>query len=104
MISRSTQWVLCVILKQDMPRSYYVLYWIFLFGLTCIIRFSYRILRLINSKRMSLGRSAGVVNVMVIGAGAAGNAILKEIESSQYINLRVKCIIDDNKGCGEFLL
>ena len=94
-----TQWVLCAILKQDMPRSYYVLYWIFLFGLTCIIRFSYRILRLINSKRMSLGRSTGVVNVMVIGAGAAGNAILKEIESSQYINLRVKCIIDDNSGC-----
>ncbi len=97
--SALAQWVLCAIWKQNMPRSYYVLYWIFLFGLTCIIRFSYRILRLINSKRMNMGRSAGVVNVMVIGAGAAGNAILKEIESSQYINLRVRCIIDDNKGC-----
>jgi hypothetical protein len=36
---------------------------------------------------------------MLIGAGAGANIILKEIESSQYLNLSVKCIIDDQKGC-----
>lgn len=36
---------------------------------------------------------------MVIGAGAAGNMILKEIESSRYLNLQAKCIIDDQPGC-----
>lgn len=97
--SALVQYFFCIVSKQGMPRSYYVLYWFFLFGLTCVIRFSYRILRIINSKRMSIGRNADTINVMVIGAGAAGNAILKEIESSQYINLRVKCIIDDHKGC-----
>lgn len=97
--SALVQYIFCIVSKQDMPRSYYVLYWFFLFGITCGIRFSYRILRIINSKRMNIGRNADTINVMVIGAGAAGNAILKEIESSQYINLRVKCIIDDHKGC-----
>lgn len=41
---------------------------------------------------------------MLIGAGAAANSILKEIESSQYLSLNVKCIIDDHNGChGKFL-
>lgn len=41
---------------------------------------------------------------MIIGAGAAANAILKEIETSRYLNLNPKCIIDDNPGCrGKFL-
>lgn len=41
---------------------------------------------------------------MLIGAGAAANAILKEIETSRYLNLNAKCIIDDNSGChGKFL-
>lgn len=93
------QFILCIILNEKMPRSYYVLYWFFLFGMTCVIRFSYRILRVISLKRSSLGEHSQRINVMVIGAGAAGNAILKEIETSQYINLRVKCIIDDEPGC-----
>jgi len=36
---------------------------------------------------------------MVIGAGEAGNMILKEIESSRYLNLQPKCVIDDQPGC-----
>ena len=92
------QVLVCQILYAPMPRSYYVLYWFFLFGLTCMIRFSYRILRIINQRRVSYG-SKKRSNVMLIGAGAAANMILKEIETSQYINLHVKCIIDDHEGC-----
>ena len=98
------QVVLCYATNNLMPRSYYLLYWFFLFGLTCCIRFSYRILRIINSKRRSVGRNASNTNVMIIGAGAAANSIMKEIEASQYISLSVKCFIDDNPGChGKFL-
>lgn len=98
------QMILCHILNQKMPRSYYVLYWFLLFGMTCAIRFSYRILRLINSKRTELRTKKDGSNVMLIGAGAAANAILKEIETSRYLNLNPKCIIDDNQGChGKFL-
>ncbi|WP_276947854.1 polysaccharide biosynthesis protein [Acetatifactor muris] len=98
------QTILCVIMEWVMPRSYYVLYWFFLFGLTCVIRFSYRIMRVLNSRRSSILGRKPRINVMVIGAGAAANMILKEIEVSQYINLRVKCIIDDNPGCHGKLL
>lgn len=98
------QMILCHILNQKMPRSYYVLYWFLLFGMTTVIRFSYRILRLINSKRAELRVKKDGSNVMLIGAGAAANAILKEIETSRYLNLNPKCIIDDNPGChGKFL-
>jgi len=72
--------------------------------MTTVIRFSYRILRLINSKRSELKTKKDGSNVMLIGAGAAANAILKEIETSSYLNLNPKCIIDDNPGChGKFL-
>lgn len=98
------QIIICHLLNEKMPRSYYVLYWFLLFGMTCIIRFSYRILRLINSKRSEFSGKKERNNVMLIGAGAAANAILKEIETSRYLNLNVKCIIDDNSGChGKFL-
>ena len=96
------QIIICHLLNEKMPRSYYVLYWFLLFGMTCIIRFSYRILRLINSKRSEFSGKKERNNVMLIGAGA--NAILKEIETSRYLNLNAKCIIDDNSGChGKFL-
>ena len=98
------QIILCNVMNQKMPRSYYMIYWFLLFGMCCVIRFSYRILRLVNSKRIDRADKEKRNNVMLIGAGAAANAILKEIESSSYLNLNVKCIIDDNPGChGKFL-
>ena len=97
------QFVVCEILRVDMPKSYYILYWFLLTVGTGGIRFGYRVLRMLNSKRQSWGHKSGV-NVLLIGAGAAGNAVLKEIESSQYVNLNVKCIVDDGLGChGKFL-
>ena len=80
------QVILCYATHNLMPRSYYLLYWFFLFGLTCGIRFSYRILRIFNMKRRSVMRNSVRTNVMIIGAGAAANAIMKEIEASQYIS------------------
>lgn len=93
------QTVFCYATNNQMPRSYYVLFWFFLFMLTCGIRFSYRILRIFNLKRSNIISNIPKTNVMVIGAGAAGNAILKEIENSQFIHQKVKCIIDDGPGC-----
>ncbi len=98
------QVIVSVVTSWRMPRSYYFLYWILLFGMVSCIRFSYRILRLFRSKyRENSGRSEKST-VMLIGAGAAANAILKEIEASQHLNLTVKCIIDDQPGChGKFM-
>ena len=95
----AAQVIYCHLFHQEMPRSYYILYWFILMLETCCIRFGYRILRLINSKRAEAAGKENRINVMVIGAGEAGNMILKEIESSRYLNLQAKCIIDDQPGC-----
>lgn len=100
----AAQFVLCWITGNSMPRSYSVLYCFFLVLLTCGVRFGYRILRIINNKRMSLAMKNIRSNVMVIGAGAAGDMLLKEIESSSYLELTAKCIIDDQPGCHGKLL
>ena len=100
----AAQFVLCWITGNLMPRSYSVLYCFFLVLLTCGVRFGYRILRIINNKRMSLAMKNIRSNVMVIGAGAAGDMLLKEIESSSYLELTAKCIIDDQPGCHGKLL
>lgn len=82
-----------------MPRTYYAVYPALLLVLCAGSRFSYRIGRLINAKRNDIFHSGGKANAMIIGAGAAGNAILKEVEASRYINMRVRCFIDDNPRC-----
>ena len=93
------QTIFCYATNNLMPRSYYVLYWFFLFAAVCVIRFSYRAMRIVMAKRRDTEKGIKKTNVMVIGAGAAGNAILKEIETSLFIHLKVKCIIDDHEGC-----
>ena len=41
---------------------------------------------------------------MIVGAGASGNAILQEVQSSKYLSMHVACFIDDNPGCqGKYL-
>ena len=93
------QFVYCKFTNNRMPRSYSVLYFFLLTLAICCIRFGYRILRLINNKRMNLLGREHCANVMIIGAGAGGDMILKEIENSRYLSMRAKCIIDDQPGC-----
>lgn len=93
------QLVYCRFTDNRMPRSYSVLYFFLLTLAICCIRFGYRILRLINNKRMNLLGKEHCANVMIIGAGAGGDMILKEIENSRYLSMRAKCIIDDQPGC-----
>lgn len=98
------QIILVAVMPFQMPRSYYPMYAFLLMIMVCATRFSYRILRMFNSKRRSISKDPEKKNTMVIGAGAAGNAIIKEIESSSYVNLKVLCVIDDDPGCHKKLL
>lgn len=98
------QVIICYLTDNIIPRGCFVLYWFLLSVFTCGIRFGYRILRIVNNKRAAIIGKSRRINTMVIGAGAAGNMILKEIETSQYLNIQVKCIIDDHPGCHGKLL
>lgn len=96
--------IIHMILDVNMPRSFVPFYCVVLLGCNCFIRFGYRLLRIVNRKGQQIRNRSELVNVMVIGAGAAGNAILKEIESTKYLNMKVCCLIDDNEGCHGKLL
>ena len=75
------------------PRSFYVLYGMVFLFLIMLSRFSYRAIRLVRRKKRleSEGR-----RTMVIGAGEAGSMIIKEIMTSEHLNLKVACAIDDD--------
>lgn len=85
--------------KIHVPRSYYLFYTLFLGMCAVGIRFSYRFLRVLRTKGFFGGTVHDRNNVMIVGAGEAGNAILKEIEASTYISMDVRCFVDDNPGC-----
>lgn len=81
--------------KLKMPRSYYVLGFVFSFFATIAIRFSYRLLRQFKNEFFPSDKSSRE-KVMIIGAGDAGKALVQEIQNSKFLNSRVVCAIDDN--------
>ena len=81
------------ILGYRTPRSYPFLFAMFFIMLTVISRFSYRFLR--TAKKKYLNRRFGQ-NVMIVGAGEAANMLIKEIVSSNYLHMTVKCLVDDS--------
>ena len=93
-IATGVQLVGLKFLNYPVPRSYHFLYFALILFMTIISRFIYRFLRA-TYRRIKNGRSTR--NVMVIGAGEAGNALIREIKGSDHIeNKVVKCIIDDD--------
>ena len=83
------------LLNVDMPRSYYVLGFLFSFFATTAIRFSYRLVRGLR-QLLSAQRYRNFSRIMIIGAGEAGRALATELTTSEYSRGRVVCVIDDN--------
>ncbi len=81
--------------RQPVPQSYYFLYTFLLITFIFVSRFSYRFVR--NVKHKSENRKNST-SVMVIGAGEAGNVIIKEIVNSNFSTMVIRCIIDDDRG------
>jgi FlaA1/EpsC-like NDP-sugar epimerase len=83
------------IVSIAMPRTYFLLYAIVLACVTVGTRFSYRVTRNMKRRRMN---KKNAIRVMIIGAGDAGNTVIKEIVNSSYSTMTIKCIIDDNES------
>lgn len=81
------------VLYRRMPISYYLvgstLQFIFMTG----VRFSYRFMLIFRSKKIT---SQNGNHVMVIGAGNAGQAIIRDIKGAKEIDDWVSCVIDDD--------
>ena len=80
------------LLFRRMPISYYVVGSAMQFAFVVAIRFSYRFVLLLRKNRYDEAYN----RVMLIGAGAAGQMILRDINNSNESGEKVVCIIDDN--------
>ena len=83
---------------RRMPISYYIFGMVIQFVAIAGIRFSYRFILLERGKRNSYLNRKDAKRVMVIGAGAAGQIILRELMHSEESEDRACCIIDDNQN------
>lgn len=83
-------------LFQRMPISYYFFGMMIQFFLVLGIRFSYRFILLERSRREKNNGDTYGSRVMLIGAGSAGQIILRDLNRAKETNERVCCIIDDN--------
>ena len=77
-----------------MPLSYYIIGAVTQAVLVTGVRFSYRYITLLRKHREKNVQARH--NVMVIGAGAAGHIILKELRNSDRLETKPCCVIDDN--------
>ena len=80
---------------RAVPNSYYFMYAFILITLIFASRFSYRFVR---SRKHKQQNKNNATRVMIIGAGDAGNSIIKEIVSSNFSTMTVAAIIDDDKS------
>ena len=84
-----------------MPVSYYAFGGFFQVALLVASRFSWRFLILLRSCSGSK-KEGECENAMLIGGGAAGKIILRDLSTTEQRNIRFKCIIDDDPdkwGC-----
>ena len=79
-----------------MPISYYLVGMGIQFLLVLGVRFSYRFILLERSRKK--GEETYASRVMLIGAGAAGQMILRDSMKAKETNVKICCIIDDNSN------
>ena len=77
--------------KLSLPRSFYIICFFSLYAFEMILRFSYRIYKLIIKSFDKIES-----RVMIVGAGEAGSLLLKEIRTSKFTKTKVVCFIDDS--------
>ena len=81
---------------RKMPRSYHAFGFVLQMLLIIAGRFAYPFyLSVVGRFHLN---SAGRSRVMIIGAGSAGQMLIKDLAHAKETNLRVVCLIDDNKS------
>jgi len=87
------------LLVMRMPTSYYILGTVFQFFFVLIIRFSYRFVLLLRDIRSDGAKvAASGDSIMIIGAGNAGQLLMRDIKRSPEVRGTVACFIDDNSN------
>lgn len=85
-----------LVLKVELPRSWYILDPCLLLIFSSSLRFLYRGARSFRNSYPILEEDKKLINVMIVGAGEAGNMLLREIKRSSHLPMKVVCFIDDD--------
>ncbi|MCC8107072.1 MAG: polysaccharide biosynthesis protein [Clostridiales bacterium] len=80
-----------------MPFSYYIVGAVMQLILVVGVRFSYRFYTEAFPKKESMGEGSDTEKVMIIGAGAAGRNVVRELLQSEKLKSTPCCIIEDYK-------
>ncbi len=83
-------------MKLHMPRSYFFIGYMLGFILHTAARFSYRLLRAYRNRYRQVTEEDYEDRIMIIGAGQAGQILIKELINSNHLHTKVCCVIDDN--------
>lgn len=81
--------------EYPLPRSWYFIYGTLLLAFMFISRYSYRAVRTFFGKKVD---AKNLKRVLVVGAGEAGNSIIKEISGSRFVNMHIVGFVDDDKS------
>ena len=103
LVSAVTQTIGMMLMGLRFPRSYPFMYFAVLTAGISIFRFTYRIIAYFRQKQQGLIKE-GKTNTMIVGAGEAGNTLLKELQNSKFVEQNVCCLVDDDPGkIGKYL-
>ena len=103
LVSVVTQTIGMMLMGLRFPRSYPFMYFVVLTAGISIFRFTYRIIAYFRQKQQGLIKE-GKTNTMIVGAGEAGNTLLKELQNSKFVEQNVCCLVDDDPGkIGKYL-
>lgn len=84
------------LLFKRMPMSYYITGVVFQFCAVTAIRFLYRFVNLERSRRNKA--STALHRAIVIGAGSAGQVIVRDLKNNAKSDIIPVCVIDDNRN------
>ncbi|MCI9423243.1 polysaccharide biosynthesis protein [Lachnospiraceae bacterium WCA-9-b2] len=84
-----------IFMHLRMPKAYYFMGFIISFCMTTALRFSYRMFQTYFGNREGAGDEEQN-RIMVIGGGAAGQTLIRELINSRRLHTKVCCVIDDN--------
>lgn len=86
--------IITLLIGYRMPISVYIIGAVFQFVLITVVRFSYRLISLTRLIREANNNKTK--RTMIIGAGEAGRAVIRDLKSSNESAYLPVCIIDDN--------
>lgn len=98
LIASAVQMAAAGILKVSQPRSYYLLWFVFMTIFIGISRLSFRIVRVVLFRMNSRSQLSKRKRVMIVGGGQAGAMLIRELKNSDKSTAEPVCVIDDDRA------